>query len=162
MDEDLRALERAAQTGTTADVERYLGARIRRSPDLIPKLVRRMIRLERVIVDCRVNEDEYFSEVTDQDFFDFLERETPERSRRAGRLHVEGEWPPEADEQRGAMRGGRVSLTGGAAGPAPGTQPGSDTTIAGPDAAVFSPEVMAGLAARVAELERRIGISTAP
>jgi len=119
-DEDLRELERAAQNGTISDVERYLGAKVRRSPDLLHKLVRRVIRLERVITRARANEDDYYAEITTKDFLDFIEREMPERPRRQGILSVSGEWPSEEDERRGAPRGGNVNMIGGRAGPVPG------------------------------------------
>jgi hypothetical protein len=165
-DEDLRALERAAQNGDVADVERYLGAKVRRSPDLLHKLVRRVIRLEGVIVKGRVNEEDYYSEVTTQDFLDFIEREVADRPRHAGHLTVEGEWPSEADELLGAARGGRASMFGGRAGGVPSADavivPANNFTMRGGDAVTISPAVIgamqdaiATLTARVEELERR-------
>ena len=171
-DEDLRDLERAAANGTIADVERYLGAKIRRSPDLIPRLVRHAIRLERIVVKARLNEDDYYAEITMQQFIDFIERELPGRPRHAGSLAVEGEWPTEEDERRGAPRGGRVTLTGGRSGPVPGENgPGihasADQSIVGADAPrlVLTPALVqelettiANLEARVEELERRLTV----
>lgn len=109
--EDLRALERAAASGNPEDVERYVCARIRRSPDLIEKLVKRVIRLERVVTAARANEEQYYASVSMDDFIKFLDRDVPERSLAPGELVIEGEWPKEGDED--AARGGRVVLSGG-------------------------------------------------
>jgi hypothetical protein len=110
-DEDIRSLERLLENGSETDVERYLTEKIRRSPDLVRKLVRRVIRLERVVVLARANEEHYHAPVTTRDFLSFLETEAPDRPRHPGVLIIEGEWPESGD----APRGGRVTLQGAVA-----------------------------------------------
>lgn len=89
-DERLRELERAAASGDPVAVERYLVEKIRVSPDLTTKLVRRLIRVERVIVTARANEEEFFDPVTADEFLAFLEQEAPARRTEPGFLQIEG------------------------------------------------------------------------
>lgn len=111
-DEELRALERAAQSGSEEDVERYICARARRAPGLVEKLVRRVIRLERVVTRARANEEQYYAPVSAEDFLGFLDTEVPERENFPGELVIKGQDP--VDE--GDLAGGNVRLIGGLAG----------------------------------------------
>lgn len=115
MDDQLRELERAAQSGDQEAVERYLVARLRVAPDLSTKLIKRLIRLERVVTSARMNEADYFADVTPAECLAFLDREAPERPRHAGQLTVEGE----ESRDGGPGRGGNVVLSGGRSGTSP-------------------------------------------
>lgn len=108
-DERLRELEREAAGGDPISVERYLVEKIRVSPDLTTKLVRRVIRLERVILTARANEFEYFEAVSTEDFLAFLNQDTPTRNTGPGELQIEGQDPI----RPGGPRGGTVNISGG-------------------------------------------------
>ena len=110
-DADLRDLERAAAHGDPVAVERYLVARIRVSSDLTQKLVRRLIRLERVVLEARANEAGYFAPVSSDEFLAFLDRDAPEKPTGPGRFVIEGQDPVAP----GGPRGGSVHLLGGRA-----------------------------------------------
>lgn len=111
-DEELRELERSAKSGDRVALEQLLYAKIRRSPGLVLKLARRVIRLERVVTKARLNETEYYPDVALEELHDFVDREAPERPLHAGRLTIDGEWPASGEGPRGSgvvFQGGSLS-----------------------------------------------------
>lgn len=147
-DDEFRVLERAAETGGPDDIERYVCARVRRAPGLVEKLVRRVIRLERVVTRARANEEQYYAPVSTEDFLGFLDTEVPERENFPGELVIKGQDP--VDE--GEFAGGNVRLVGGLAG-----SPNLEVPAQAPMTVEQLHAIVLGLTARVAALEEAQG-----
>jgi hypothetical protein len=91
MDERLRTLERKwQQSGSADDLAAYLAERLRAERNLVDKLMRRMIRLERAVRRARFNEAAYIQPVTDQEILDWLDEDMPLELDHPGELTIPG------------------------------------------------------------------------
>lgn len=108
-DERLRELEREAAGGDPIAVERYLVEKIRVSPDLTTKLVRRVIRLSSVDTGSKYSNSLARAVRITRSFLAFLNQDVPTKNTGPGELQIEGQDPT----RPGGPRGGTVNISGG-------------------------------------------------